>query len=91
MAHECPRVQSRLGIIVLHAAMEAGLAFMNHFPLFAVMLRLKDPARLPGGLHFDLIVPSNTQAQQPGPASRPYLRMSVSQEAKFVFDHMLSR
>lgn len=24
------------------------LAFMNHFPLFAVMLRLKNPARLPG-------------------------------------------
>lgn len=28
--------------------METALAFMNHFPLFAVMLRFKDPARLPG-------------------------------------------
>lgn len=28
--------------------METALAFMNHFPLFAVMLRCKDPARLPG-------------------------------------------
>lgn len=32
----------------MHASMETALAFMNHFPLFAVMLRLKDPARLPG-------------------------------------------
>lgn len=34
----------------MHATMETALAFMNHFPLFAVMLRLKDPARLPGEL-----------------------------------------
>lgn len=28
--------------------MEALLAFFNHFPLFAIMLRIKDPDRLPG-------------------------------------------
>jgi len=43
---------SRVTIVGMHAGMEAGLAFMNHFPLFAVMLRFKDPARLPGGLRF---------------------------------------
>ncbi|KAK4053782.1 pig-Q [Microbotryomycetes sp. JL201] len=43
---------SRLGIVLLHAALETILAFMNHFPLFAVMLRFKDPARLPGGVQF---------------------------------------
>ena len=42
----------RLMVVGMHAGMEAGLAFMNHFPLFAVMLRFKDPARLPGGLRF---------------------------------------
>ncbi|KAN0075330.1 N-acetylglucosaminyl transferase component (Gpi1) domain containing protein [Tylopilus felleus] len=38
----------RLGIIVLYASCETLLAFMNHFPLFALMLRAKDPQRLPG-------------------------------------------
>jgi len=41
-----------IGIILTHATLETCLAFMNHFPLFAVMLRLKDPARLPGGIYF---------------------------------------
>ncbi|KAG9318271.1 N-acetylglucosaminyl transferase component-domain-containing protein [Chiua virens] len=38
----------RLGVIVLYASCETLLAFMNHFPLFALMLRGKDPQRLPG-------------------------------------------
>jgi phosphatidylinositol N-acetylglucosaminyltransferase subunit Q len=38
----------RLGVILIHASMETVLAFMNHFPLFALMLRAKDPWRLPG-------------------------------------------
>jgi len=41
----------RLGIIVIHACLETALAFMNHFPLFATMLRVKDPDRLPGGVY----------------------------------------
>lgn len=45
----CPWIaQIRLAIILTHATLETALAFMNHFPLFAVMLRLKDPSRLPG-------------------------------------------
>lgn len=35
--------------------LEGQLAFLNHFPLFAVMLRLKDSKRLPGGLTFELV------------------------------------
>lgn len=34
--------------------METILAFFNHFPLFAIMLRIKDPHRLPGGLQFEI-------------------------------------
>lgn len=34
--------------------METILAFFNHFPLFAIMLRLKDPHRLPGGLEYEI-------------------------------------
>ncbi|KAL1729161.1 N-acetylglucosaminyl transferase component-domain-containing protein [Schizophyllum commune] len=42
----------RLGIISLYAGLETLLAFINHFPLFALMLRIKDPWRLPGGIYF---------------------------------------
>ncbi|KAJ7199594.1 N-acetylglucosaminyl transferase component-domain-containing protein [Mycena pura] len=41
----------RLGTILLNAALETQLAFMNHFPLFALMLRVKDPWRLSGGIY----------------------------------------
>ena len=47
-------VQTRLTIIAIHATLETALAFINHFPLFALLLRLKEPGRLPGGLHFAL-------------------------------------
>ncbi|KAF8589996.1 Gpi1-domain-containing protein [Ramaria rubella] len=43
---------ARVTIILLHATMETCLAFMNHFPLFAMMLRGKDPSRMPGGVFF---------------------------------------
>ncbi|KAI8328411.1 N-acetylglucosaminyl transferase component-domain-containing protein [Blakeslea trispora] len=44
----------RVSVIFLQAVMETILAFFNHFPLFAIMLRLKDPHRLPGGLEFEI-------------------------------------
>ncbi|KAH7085248.1 N-acetylglucosaminyl transferase component-domain-containing protein [Paraphoma chrysanthemicola] len=45
---------ARIAVIGLKAILEIGLACLNHFPLFAVMLRLKDPGRLPGGICFEL-------------------------------------
>ena len=39
---------SRMTIITLKAILDTLLAFLNHFPLFALMLRVKDPWRLPG-------------------------------------------
>jgi len=39
---------ARMGIIILKAALDTWLACLNHFPLFALMLRLKDSRRLPG-------------------------------------------
>jgi len=38
----------RLCVLVIQASLETLLAFVNHFPLFALMLRVKDPWRLPG-------------------------------------------
>jgi phosphatidylinositol glycan class Q protein len=48
---------SRVSVIFLQAVMETLLAFLNHFPLFAIMLRFKDPDRLPGGLKFVICDP----------------------------------
>ncbi|KAF2177837.1 Gpi1-domain-containing protein [Zopfia rhizophila CBS 207.26] len=45
---------ARVGVIGLKAVLEIGLACLNHFPLFAAMLRIKDSRRLPGGIRFDL-------------------------------------
>lgn len=39
---------ARVVVICLKAALEISLACLNHFPLFALMLRVKDPGRLPG-------------------------------------------
>ncbi|KAF2155331.1 Gpi1-domain-containing protein [Myriangium duriaei CBS 260.36] len=45
---------ARMGIIVLKASLDTWLACLNHFPLFALMLRIKDSRRLPGGVRFEL-------------------------------------
>ncbi len=45
---------ARIAIIALKAALDTWLACLNHFPLFALMLRLKDSRRLPGGIRFEL-------------------------------------
>jgi phosphatidylinositol N-acetylglucosaminyltransferase subunit Q len=44
----CHCWQLRFVSIMLHACLDILLAFMNHFPLFALTLRVKDPWRLPG-------------------------------------------
>lgn len=45
---------ARIAIIALKAALDTWLACLNHFPLFALMLRIKDSRRLPGGIRFEL-------------------------------------
>ena len=54
---------ARMAIISLKATLDTCLACLNHFPLFALMLRLKDSKRLPGGIHFHLL--SVEQAKLP--------------------------
>jgi phosphatidylinositol glycan class Q protein len=39
---------ARMAIIAFKAALDTWLACLNHFPLFALMLRIKDSQRLPG-------------------------------------------
>lgn len=43
---------ARMAIISLKATLDTCLAFLNHFPLFALMLRIKDADRLPGNFFF---------------------------------------
>ncbi|GAA5891549.1 hypothetical protein JCM5296_004253 [Sporobolomyces johnsonii] len=43
---------SRLTIVALQTAFLMAVQALNAFPLFALMLRLKRPARLPGGVQF---------------------------------------
>jgi phosphatidylinositol glycan class Q protein len=45
---------ARMAIITLKAVLDTLLACLNHFPLFALMLRFKDSRRLPGGIQFEL-------------------------------------
>lgn len=46
---------ARVSIITIKASLDTCLACLNHFPLFALMLRIKDNKRLPGGIHFRLL------------------------------------
>ncbi|KZT64436.1 Gpi1-domain-containing protein [Daedalea quercina L-15889] len=43
---------AHLAVIVLHGLLDTISALLNHFPLFALMLRVKDPMRFPGYLVF---------------------------------------
>lgn len=51
---------ARMAIITFKATLDTCLAFLNHFPLFALMLKVKDSQRLPGGVHFALVESRNT-------------------------------
>ncbi|SCV00069.1 LAMI_0G02696g1_1 [Lachancea mirantina] len=42
----------RIVILTLEVTLESTMAMLNHFPLFALLLRLKDPRRIPGGIYF---------------------------------------
>ncbi|KAF8346455.1 N-acetylglucosaminyl transferase component-domain-containing protein [Amanita rubescens] len=44
----------RVAILLLFASIEILIAFLNHFPLFALVLRIKDPERIPGSIYVEL-------------------------------------
>lgn len=45
----------RLAIILVNAGLESCLACLNHFPLFAILLRIKDFKRVPGGIMIQIV------------------------------------
>ncbi|KAK5057745.1 hypothetical protein LTR84_011746 [Exophiala bonariae] len=73
---------ARMSIISLKATLDACLAFLNHFPLFALMLRVKDSKRLPGGLHFQLL---ETQAIE-GPRQDKQAPKDTNEETEASHD-----
>ncbi|KAJ3127749.1 hypothetical protein HK098_005866 [Nowakowskiella sp. JEL0407] len=52
---------SRVAVISIQAAIDSLLAVINHFPLFGIMLRIKDPMRVPGGIVFE-VLPMNSNS-----------------------------
>ena len=76
---------ARMGIIVLKAALDTWLACLNHFPLFALMLRIKDSRRLPGGIRFELqdtpsvLTSYNHASDIPGAAPTATIKLKVDQ------------
>jgi len=67
---------ARMLIISLKAALDTCLAFLNHFPLFALMLRVKDSRRLPGGIRFELREEYD-KSNNNFPTSMPYIHLEV--------------
>ncbi|KAI0649851.1 N-acetylglucosaminyl transferase component-domain-containing protein [Trametes meyenii] len=61
---------ARLAVMMIHAAFDTVTALLNHFPLFALLLRAKDPLRLPGGVCVQRSkLGSLTLTSQPAPLS----------------------
>ncbi|KAF1988151.1 N-acetylglucosaminyl transferase component Gpi1 [Aulographum hederae CBS 113979] len=71
---------ARMAIIVLKAGLDTLLACLNHFPLFAVMLRIKDSRRLPGGIRFEL---HDTQIHTASP-SQP-ISTSIGPSTSYIY------
>ncbi|KAK7559078.1 N-acetylglucosaminyl transferase component Gpi1 [Phyllosticta citricarpa] len=62
---------ARMAIIVLKAVLDTLLMLLNHFPIFALMLRIKDSGRLPGGIRFDLQDTRSAKLPEQSPHSAP--------------------
>ncbi|KAI4097143.1 MAG: hypothetical protein LQ344_000553 [Seirophora lacunosa] len=81
---------ARMATVFLKAALDTLLACLNHFPLFALMLRIKDSRRLPGGICFELrdtpsVVLRSTQSRDARPCSYILLK-SVPLSLRAMFD-----
>ncbi|KAF2169591.1 hypothetical protein M409DRAFT_64678 [Zasmidium cellare ATCC 36951] len=72
---------ARMAIIALKAALDTWLACLNHFPLFALMLRIKDSRRLPGGIRFELqdtpaaLISASSSSRQLASAPVSYIKL----------------
>ncbi|PYH61594.1 mismatch repair ATPase MSH2 [Aspergillus niger CBS 101883] len=78
---------ARMLIISLKAVLDTCLAFLNHFPLFALMLRVKDSRRLPGGIRFELREEHDKSSTSKSSVSVPYIHLeSIPLTLRAMFD-----
>lgn len=72
----------RVAILLLFASIEILIAFLNHFPLFALVLRIKDPERIPGSIYVELSTehPKPSLVLKVRPSVEPPLSFSLSAE-----------
>ncbi|KAB8230039.1 muts domain V-domain-containing protein [Aspergillus alliaceus] len=78
---------ARMSIISVKAALDTCLAFLNHFPLFALMLRVKDSRRLPGGIHFELREEHDKSLNSDSTSTVPYIHLeSIPLTLRAMFD-----
>ncbi|KAB8218077.1 muts domain V-domain-containing protein [Aspergillus novoparasiticus] len=78
---------ARMSIISVKAALDTCLAFLNHFPLFALMLRVKDSRRLPGGVHFELREEHDKSSNTDSASTVPYIHLeSIPLTLRAMFD-----
>lgn len=80
---------ARMVIISMKAGFDTLLSCLNHFPLFALMLRIKDSRRLPGGIRFELRDTDDRTSIDVNPLDEPptsviYLKVSLNEIASIV-------
>ncbi|KPI35179.1 N-acetylglucosaminyl-phosphatidylinositol biosynthetic protein gpi1 [Cyphellophora attinorum] len=81
---------ARMSIITVKASLDSCLACLNHFPLFAIMLRVKDSKRLPGGIHLRLIpVAKEDVLQQPAPSPNKQIEDDDESPTSTDFERLL--
>lgn len=51
---------TRVAIVLTCSTLETCLTFLNHFPIFTILLRLKDSKRLPGGIKMEIVSNART-------------------------------
>ncbi|WVW80270.1 hypothetical protein I302_102248 [Kwoniella bestiolae CBS 10118] len=56
----------RLGVKAFQRLLISGISALNAFPLFELMLRIKEPSRLPAGVHMKLVSMKNAEGMQKG-------------------------
>lgn len=78
---------ARMLIISMKAALDTCLAFLNHFPLFALMLRVKDSRRLPGGIRFELRDGTDKQSTDAGSSTVSYIHLEVCEPCPLLVRH----
>ncbi|BGP60028.1 pig-Q [Rhodotorula toruloides] len=82
---------SRLLILSVQAVLLMGVSALNAFPLFALLLRLKSPRRLPGGVDFEVCDDVRHWPERHlHLRSRPVSYIAILSSLLVVFDEFLS-